>query len=386
MEGTISLGIHDAGGKLVRVLHREADLEDFKIGQDALTTSWEGKDDNGQALPPGKYSARGYVVGELEIEGVGFFFNDWITDEQSPRIQKVHNLRLVSGDNLAMLVTFADGTDGSAMCDHLGILQPREKDNGLREDERFLPHRLSTKVESEKLSFRRPNGWEEVSWSSLVAPQAADLGNDGTVWVIDREASNAETVTLKQLSERGEFLRRMAFPAGDPQPKIVQASRSEDKIYLLEDGSLMQRVRRLSRLPGAKLDGTFSDWKVDLEKKIVPHKNFTIENGTPTVSSGGKPPPEKIAAVLKENPLQDDKKGRVELAVGYDASGSFLKTADGLPLQTISETRNLTRVVLSPKADKSIDVFQDDGAVVEQFRISGLDQMMAFDCGEIELK
>ena len=30
-------------------------------------------------LPPGKYSAHGFVVGDLKIEGVGFFFNDWVT-------------------------------------------------------------------------------------------------------------------------------------------------------------------------------------------------------------------------------------------------------------------------------------------------------------------
>jgi hypothetical protein len=59
---------------------------------------------------------------------------------------------------------------------------------------------------------------------------------------------------------------------------------------------------------------------------------------------------------------------------------------DGLPLRTISETRNLIRAVVSPHGEKSIDVFQDDSSVVEQFRVSHLDEMMAFDCGEFELK
>ena len=72
---------------------------------------------------------------------------------------------------------------------------------------------------------------------------------------------------------------------------------------------------------------------------------------------------------LRANPLENDATPNLDLAVGYDAAGSFLKTADGLPLQSISETKNLTRVVLSPRADKSLDVFQDDGVVVEQFRI-----------------
>ncbi len=84
--------------------------------------------------------------------------------------------------------------------------------------------------------------------------------------------------------------------------------------------------------------------------------------------------------------MQHDQPGKVELAVGLDADGSFLRTSDGLPLRTISETPNLTRALINSSGSKAADVFQDDGAVVEQFRISGLDQMMAFDCGEFELK
>src|ERR1700741_3168663 len=44
LEGTISLGIYDANGKLVRVLFREADINEFTIGHDALSTTWDGKD------------------------------------------------------------------------------------------------------------------------------------------------------------------------------------------------------------------------------------------------------------------------------------------------------------------------------------------------------
>jgi hypothetical protein len=42
--------------------------------------------------------------------------------------------------------------------------------------------------------------------------------------------------------------------------------------------------------------------------------------------------------------------------------------------------------VLSPAGENALDVFQDDDAVVEQFRVTRLDQMMAFDAGEFELK
>src|SRR4029453_18053040 len=67
-EGRISLGIYDAKGKLLRVLHHEADLNEFKIGADALVTQWDGKNDNGEDLPAGKYQARGYLIGPFKVE------------------------------------------------------------------------------------------------------------------------------------------------------------------------------------------------------------------------------------------------------------------------------------------------------------------------------
>src|SRR5262245_49804438 len=42
LDGTISLGIYDANGKLVRVLNQEARLNEFAIGADALVTQWDG--------------------------------------------------------------------------------------------------------------------------------------------------------------------------------------------------------------------------------------------------------------------------------------------------------------------------------------------------------
>src|SRR5439155_15599679 len=60
LEGTISLGIYDGNGTLVRVLHQQAELNEFTIGPDALVTQWDGKDDDDEDLPPGKYRAHGY--------------------------------------------------------------------------------------------------------------------------------------------------------------------------------------------------------------------------------------------------------------------------------------------------------------------------------------
>src|SRR6266700_5183311 len=68
LEGTISLGIYDNNSKLVRVLHQEAGSNEFTIGADALVTQWDGKNDDGEDLPAGKYHARGYLIGLLKVE------------------------------------------------------------------------------------------------------------------------------------------------------------------------------------------------------------------------------------------------------------------------------------------------------------------------------
>jgi hypothetical protein len=68
MEGAISLGIYDPSGKLVRVLHREAKGDQFVAALDGYITHWDGLDDAGHPLPPGHYSASGYMVGPVTVQ------------------------------------------------------------------------------------------------------------------------------------------------------------------------------------------------------------------------------------------------------------------------------------------------------------------------------
>src|SRR5262249_29787941 len=168
LEGTISLGIYDKSGKLVRVLHQEAQLNEFAIGADALVTQWNGQNDEEQDLPAGRYHARGYVMGPLKVEDLG---------ETSP-------------------------------------------------------------------------------------------------------------------------------------PSMENKANAKVKVKLVR------------------------------------------------------------------NPLRKEKRPFVELGIGFDSDGSFLKTSDDLPLLTVSETPNLSRVWITKKNEDAVDVWQDDGNKVHQFRILNLDQMM----------
>ena len=83
LEGKISLGVYDQSGRLVRVLHQEAEFDEFTIGADALITKWDGKDDDEHDLPAGKYYAHGFLVAPMKI-------GSETVDGASPGISSVH--------------------------------------------------------------------------------------------------------------------------------------------------------------------------------------------------------------------------------------------------------------------------------------------------------
>jgi len=366
LDGTISLGIYDAKGKLVRVLHREADINEFNIGTDALSTTWDGKDDAGGNVPAGRYNAHGFVVGDLKIEGVGFFFNDFVTNEDSPRIRHLGNGRL-------------DGNELHVDADLIG------------------EERATLVLDSKQGAFLRKLPLEAVTHCAekplppnVVQTIDCDFGVNSTLWLIDSGTGNTRC-EIKQFSKGHELLRRMSIAESEPQPQSIAASTTEDRIFLVEGlpAAPVNRLRALS-LAGSKTDGAngeVSDWKIDFEKRIIEHRSFSIENGKPIPTNPkNKTLPEKIPVKLQANPLLGDARVTVEVAVGFAEDGSFLKTHDGLPLFSISETPGLIRGVLAAHGSNALDIFQDDGAVVEQFRVTGAEQMMSFDCGGFELK
>ncbi len=360
LDGTFSLGIYDTSGHLVRTLKREAELEDFDIGPDALSLTWDGTNEAGERMPPGKYHARGYVVAAGEVEGIGFHFNDWITDEHSLRIRKMISLAADNGLSLLLVNVGGDQTI-TIICDASSRI-------------------TATRTES----FPAQPCKVEAAPPQLLDPINCDEGKEKTRWIIDRVAPGSPQTEVKQLSAGKDLLRRLSIPADDPQPRQIAALKDADTIFLLEESGPVQRFRSLTLVPKSG-DKEHSDWKVDFEKRIVTHKDFTIENGKPVIS-GGKSPSEKFTVKLQPNPLKNGARENLDLSVSHDDQGSYLQTSDGLFLQSVSDTPHLTRVVLSPHGENAIDIFQDDDAVVEQFRIGDLDQIMGFDCGEIELK
>jgi hypothetical protein len=130
MDGTISLGIWDANDQLVRVLHRESKTDNFTIDENALKTTWDGKNDAGEDLPAGKYRARGYLVGKLKVEDLGKETS--IPDSATDRIAVKLVMNPLNSDARAVMeIAVAFDTAGSFLktTDGLPIATVRQEVN-----------------------------------------------------------------------------------------------------------------------------------------------------------------------------------------------------------------------------------------------------------------
>ena len=211
------------------------------------------------------------------------------------------------------------------------------------------------------------------------------------VWAIVKTKSGEE---VRAYSADGEFVRRLAIAPDDPQPVSIKASLREQEIYLLEENARMQRLRELmlsssnpmiSGVPKTDAPAT-SKWTVTSNKTIIFSDRIDQVKDLLKMSDG-KPfvPQDKIPLKLQPNPLENDKPGALDIAIGIDAKGSFIKTLDGLPLCRVSETPNLKWAAMALEADgKTVTIFQSDGSVIEQFKVTKLSNMAGFDAGDFD--
>ncbi len=162
------------------MLHREADIGDFEIGNDALSTTWDGKNDAGESLPAGKYHARGFVVGELVVEGIGFFFNDWVTEDQPLHIAKITALAVENGVPFLTAQLPANET-ATVVCDGNGNVVTTGE----------------TQMKSADCQI--------PALPELIDPIACASGKDGTLWIIDRVAKGSAETEVEQFSTGKEL-------------------------------------------------------------------------------------------------------------------------------------------------------------------------------------
>ena len=376
LEGTLSVGVYNAEGKLVRTLHKEATKKDFTVGVNGFITTWDGKDDEGKDQPPGKYGVRGWMVGDLGVEGVAYHGNDWMKADDSPRVLRAVGVKNVGQDEIHVWLEHIRG-------EQLEFSWSMKKEGA-------EPPKVDTvaTVEEGKLQVRKPEA-EPLFIPLADGEQAiqAAVGFGNTVWAIVENGGNRE---VRAYSNSGEFLRRLSYTKDEPAPQQLAASMWSETIFLIEEGGGEQRVRALSMTAvpaaeAAKKDGPKSAWKVVYLKRILASAKFEDIAGKLGRAKPFEPQPE-VKITTKPNPLaENNAKSELSVRIKTAPTGAILEALDGLPLIHLSDTPGLKWAVMGREGD-IISVFQGDGALVEEFKIGKQSNLMSFDAGEYELK
>jgi len=108
-----------------------------------------------------------------------------------------------------------------------------------------------------------------------------------------------------------------------------------------------------------------------------------VPGASPSTDDSGTP---AVKVRLTANPLFNDERTTIEVGIGFDEQGCFLKTAEGLPIFTVASVANVTRASLKKAGEKAVDAWFESAGAPQQLRISNVNKMMAFDCGDLVLK
>ena len=128
-QGLITLGVFNKSGKLVRTLHALDGEEAFRIGLNGYITQWDGRDDAGQKVPAGRYFLRGYLIGEVSVEGEAFHFNDWVSSSEFPMPRRIEDFSMLPGGDLLLAGrTAADQSFCGRYSSEKGFLWSRDID------------------------------------------------------------------------------------------------------------------------------------------------------------------------------------------------------------------------------------------------------------------
>ena len=332
--GTVSLGVYDREGLLVRVLCDEWPFSRFRVGLNGLSTTWDGKDNDGQAVPEGIYTARGDRLALLGNESLRFFL---LPDFASQGEEKNLPAPLVS---IALLDqgAIASAEDGSV--------------------------------------WRWQAGWSPVEMPPGTKVRAVSAGRDNTFWVLEENADGSTSAAHYSPDEG----RLAEWSPGADEGKITEVAGTTEKDYFV--ASLTAPDTR--RTVGIRRKSEGEGWEYVFDKKITRSAEFGWKDGQ--LSATGGETPQEIAARLIVNPLDPGASRDLVLRAATNAAGPVLQTGDGLPLLRISSGAGYHRVmVVAGPNENTARFFQGDGSCVEEYALSGLGNMTSFDAGTIKM-
>ena len=403
-EGAVySVGIYETKtGRLVRRLHEDTEDEAFTAGLNGLITFWDRKDDAGKIVPAGRYAARGWAVGEMKAEGEEILGNDWAAEDESLRVKHVDAICLVPADGGLVALVAIPGTLWEMLrLDGAGKILWRELLTGdyagcipalyLAENTDYVLVRWPGDKPPPgvgRTHFNLEGPKAPVIFSEFLHPldPTISVGQDDTVWQLTKTGLQQfpqASADSPAVPAPGAAARRtLKFDPEEPVPRAVSASPDAGRLYLREESSGWQRVRGIEFSEAKQENGcpSLSEWKTFFERSIRrPDSALNLDENAPSPV---------IELPLVKNQLEPTKPQSVKLRAGFDATGSYLETADGLRLLPISARPSLraARLARDPQAPDRLLFYQFDGAAWDVFSVTGAPRaLVSFDAGELEL-
>ena len=444
VHGVISLGVYDEKGKLVKVLKKAADISGFKSSLNGLYVDWNWTDSEGKPVSEDRYFARGVLVGDIEVKGIGFFLNDWADQTKESRIQKVNGVALLDNSRVAVL---ADQSRLLVVSPNLNeskataIGWPAEGVKSSGTELLVFDHSQAAVIDPANGNQTFQKNFADIKDADLIGDRIAILGDttitlqttdstrevavpdpgtthialssssfmvanrNGKVWRYENEQ-----FTLVDVGETGELLDMGAGPndavwllvwtgTTTTLKQIDLSGKAIREIDLPEEVrntnclsvsrseealllmSTTDKVQRVTGLRFQTVNAGKSVWEKWLDRSLTAFEFFDLKDGK-VVPADQKTDSSPIAIKPAQNPLQrNGRAAKFQLVVSADENGAWVSSIDGLPLVQVSKTQNIKELHWLPDGPTGMRVYVSDGAVVEEYRVAHLDRLYRFDAG-----
>jgi hypothetical protein len=445
IEGVISLGVYDTRGKLVRVLKQAAEIDSFKSGLDGLFVNWDGTDASGKNAAPGKYFARGVLIGDVNISGVAYHLNDWVDDAQNLRVKTISSPALLGGRSLAVLadtghqeILIVDAasmkpqrfsvdpglvrlkSDGANLLaiysDHIaniavqnGTVSESNAAPNVRDADRsganwaiVTDQEIQYKTADQKTTIALPT--PDINRCALLTTSLVVASPNGKLWRTEGDhlvpveldepgelldlcagagdqiwllIGNGAKTWLRQIDLAAKTSKDLTLPDGLPKIRQLSASRTNSDLLLDAD---LNPGNRIIGLHFQAVKDQQSVWEKWFDRSLVPHQFFDVRAGT-VVRADTKTDSPPLLIRPENNPLENTRQPNFLLSAIADDQGVHLASVDGLPLLQISKTKGVEQVKWEPNGASGMKVYLSDGTVVEEYSITGLQNLYRFDAG-----
>lgn len=232
-----------------------------------------------------------------------------------------------------------------------------------------------------------PDASERVEFENKDTLQSLSASADGqSIWIA---VTQGDKSFVREVNQAEGVLRELKIESGEPLP--VRISSCENRLALLYAWDRSTRWTCLERSSTPDNATTSEprtvDWTILADRRIVECSDFGIGKDGLVADAGDADLPDSLTVKLRPNPLDPGHADTLVVEARAENNRAWLTANNGLKLLPVSEADGWSRVALIGNGDKAeATLYQGNGWVVEEFHVSGLDQISSFDGGTFLLK